>query len=130
MGGLDDVPHFRIVTDYVAPAMTEERVMWFGRGMRGKGPLVMDEPTQRFRIGAYIFPDPIAWDEYGNYIYHGEILSPTAVFARVQQAWADAAALAAQRKAARRERDAERRRRKAAESAAAPVEAAADKAAD
>ena len=127
MGSLDDIPQFEIVTNYVAPPMTEERVMWFGRGMRGKGPIVMDEPTQRFRIGAYIFPDPIAWDEHGNYIYHGDVLTPAQVFALVQQAWAEAAAADEQREAARRQRAAERRRQKAAEKAAAKAAEAAEK---
>jgi len=81
---LKDTPQFEIVTDYVAPAMTENRVMWFGRGMRGKGPITMDEPTQKFRIGAYIFKDPISWDQDGNYIVNGVTLTPKEVFAMVQ----------------------------------------------
>jgi hypothetical protein len=80
----DDDPVFEVVENYVAPPMTEERVMWFGRGMRGQGPITMDEPTQKFRIGAYIFKDPISWDDDGNYVVNGVTLTPKEVFALVQ----------------------------------------------
>jgi len=80
----DDEPEFEVISDYVAPPMTENRIMWFGRGMRGKGPMLMNEPTQKFRIGAYIFKDPISWDDEGNFIVKGKKYTPKQVFALVQ----------------------------------------------
>jgi hypothetical protein len=82
-----DTPNYEVVQNYVAPPMTEERVMWFGRGMKGKGPMKMDRPTQKFRIGAYIFKDPISWDNDGNFIVKGKKYTPKQVFALVQAEW-------------------------------------------
>lgn len=80
----EDEPEFEVISDYVAPPMTEDRIMWFGRGMRSKGPMLMDAPTQKFRIGAYIFKDPISWDDEGNFIVKSKKYTPKQVFTLVQ----------------------------------------------
>lgn len=83
-GPLSAPPEFEIVKDYVAPPMTEERIMWYGRGMRGEKSVKLNRPTQEFRIGAYIFTGPVSFDDDGNYIYQGKKLTPADVFKRVQ----------------------------------------------
>ena len=83
---LSDTPEFRMVKDYAPPAMTQDRVMWFGRGMAGEGPMMLDEPTQVFRIGAYLFQTPITFDANGNFIVDGKSYTPAQVFNLVQLA--------------------------------------------